>query len=1119
MDYIELDRSFVEIKSNEEPNLAIGAVWGRRVDGWMSWDDLLKVPRAVLLGEAASGKTAEFQFRVQKLRGKGQHAFFLAIEELAEKSISDSLGPTDAVAFSQWKVSEDPASFFLDSLDEARLKLKSLESALKSFARGIGLERLDRVHVYVSCRVSDWRGEPDRRSIEQWIPHHKSPDTPATPLDNDARLLAPLFEKKEKAHHKIGEERKDSGATAAISVVQLLPLATDQMRMLASHFSVPNVQDFVTAIQQHGLEGFSQRPGDLVTLISYWKANRRFASLLEMTEYGISVALRERDSYRADSGVLTPERARIGAERLAAALTLSKSWTIRTIDPASGDLTLASDALDPASILLDWSDQQRAALLRRSIFAPASYGCIRFHHRSTQEFLTASWLARVRENGAPISIILKILFADSYGTRTAVSTLRPVAGWLALWMKEVRNQLADCEPFVLLVNGDPKSLPVEVRSSLLALLAKKHIDGEVSNDHVDSRALWMFADPKLASALRAAWKINDRAEFRQSLLRMIREGAIVGCADLARNVALDRRQPDYLRDIALEAMESCGDNEGMRESARRLLADAAKESYRFTTAAVEALFPRYLSVSGVLQVMTTCKPARPGSFDGFASRLKALWESCPVAAREEFAEGIGRLCLSEPHMDAYHPIAKAHVDLARSVGSVVRSYLDHVGDKPTNGLVQLLRVAERVDQLSSGDSLGLYDELATLVHQYQATNRALFWSDVSEAITTATLQGKTLPTTFRVIWLPTPSLWRLGEADLQWLYLDIQDRPLAEQRIALSAIVEILYGVGALENEASALRRRLSGRAVLLEDLESSLAETRKPPLVDKKLEARLLARAASEQRQTEKAKASWIDFKQKTISAPQKLHDSAELTNWSGIERLINLTTWLEHKTGKHLSEAAPDWRLLEEGFSKEVAVAYRDGMYLLWRSVEPVAPLHTNGNEVTIDLRTQYAFAGLAMESSEVPDWTSKLDRESARRAAQLSCIAEEGFPIWVDALVAAWPDETIPPLIEQLGREWKSSHPGGNAFLYWYAHKGMPSKIAGALFGILTVSQPATQGTADLGIKILQQMALDPAQRQLLLRNARAQITNLKAANLPIEPFLEGILHSFGGHQIGL
>jgi len=56
--------------------------------------------------------------------------------------------------------------------------------------------------------------------------------------------------------------------------------------------------------------------------------------------------------------------------------------------------------------------------LRRGIFAPSTYGRVRFHHRSTQEYLTACWLKRLLDNGCQHSEIFELIFAERYGVET-----------------------------------------------------------------------------------------------------------------------------------------------------------------------------------------------------------------------------------------------------------------------------------------------------------------------------------------------------------------------------------------------------------------------------------------------------------------------------------------------------------------------------------------------------------------------------------------------------------------------------------------------------------------------------------------------------------------------------
>ncbi|WP_218274126.1 hypothetical protein, partial [Pseudomonas sp. GW456-11-11-14-TSB2] len=61
MDFIDLNRYFVPLREDQEADLDIGRLWGPQVSGWLSWADLRRRRRVILLAEAYSGKTEEFR--------------------------------------------------------------------------------------------------------------------------------------------------------------------------------------------------------------------------------------------------------------------------------------------------------------------------------------------------------------------------------------------------------------------------------------------------------------------------------------------------------------------------------------------------------------------------------------------------------------------------------------------------------------------------------------------------------------------------------------------------------------------------------------------------------------------------------------------------------------------------------------------------------------------------------------------------------------------------------------------------------------------------------------------------------------------------------------------------
>ncbi|HSP44601.1 MAG TPA: hypothetical protein VLO30_01285 [Chthoniobacterales bacterium] len=327
MDFINLDRDFAPLTKDQEPSLDIGRFWGAHYSGWLSWEELRRRRRIILLAEAASGKTEEFRHQYETLQAAGRPAFFLRIEELADQGTETSLDSESATLFAAWLGGSGEGWFFLDSVDEARLNRKSFDSALKRFAKDVGTG-LERAHVYVSCRVTDWKGADDRTTYSRYLPAWKKPVMPPVAKPDDySTLLDPLFEKRETHPTFKVDETEDS--LNELLVVQLVPLSTEQYRTLATAAGVTGVDAFVQAIAKHGLESLTERPGDLLDLADYWNSHGKFGTFAEMLEHGVVRKLTERDPHRPDNETISPEDAREGAERLAAALTFGKSFTLR----------------------------------------------------------------------------------------------------------------------------------------------------------------------------------------------------------------------------------------------------------------------------------------------------------------------------------------------------------------------------------------------------------------------------------------------------------------------------------------------------------------------------------------------------------------------------------------------------------------------------------------------------------------------------------------------------------------------------------------------------------------------------------------------------------------------
>lgn len=196
MEFVELRRNFIPLPKDQDPNVEAARFLGRRFGAWKSWPDLIDYRRVMILAEAESGKTEELRNQERKLVAEGKFAFFVRIEELADQSFETALDPDAMRRFTEWKKGASDGWFFLDSVDEARLNRKSLETALKRLARALD-PSLERANIFITCRVTDWRGEQDRAAIKQFLPVREAPKLAVEAPSADADpLLDPIFDKK-----------------------------------------------------------------------------------------------------------------------------------------------------------------------------------------------------------------------------------------------------------------------------------------------------------------------------------------------------------------------------------------------------------------------------------------------------------------------------------------------------------------------------------------------------------------------------------------------------------------------------------------------------------------------------------------------------------------------------------------------------------------------------------------------------------------------------------------------------------------------------------------------------------------------------------------------------------
>jgi hypothetical protein len=992
MHYIDLSRRFRDLTQTELESPELLASLNDRP--WMTadgWPELLQCPRVLLLAEAGSGKTAEMREQAARLRVEGKPAFFVPLESLDRDPLTDLLSPEEEQAFAAWKgEDQSTAWFFLDAVDELKLTRGKLERALNRLVREInGL--LHRAHVVISCRPYDWHP-----SLDMAIVQTKLPVTPSQPLElpnPDEAFLAPLRNQ--------GGRQEQAPTVAPSRVVVLLPLSEQQIATLAGGLGVEDTAAFLEEIRRRDAMNFARRPLDLTDLVTLWKTNGRLGTRAEQHSANVATKLKD-DPARPDRGLLSDERARNGAERLALALTLTHTRTIRSPEQ-SLDAQRADGVLDPAKVLPDWSEEERQTLLRRALFDPATYGRVRFHHRSVQEYLAACRLQALRDKGMPTKFLHRLLFADLYGMPLVLPSMQAVAAWLALWDDDVRRELMAREPETLLSMGDPESLPIGTRTQLLRAFAEAYGKGGWRGFNIPIEEVRRLAHPELAHVIRELLEAKPtNPDVVELLLEMIWQGSIEGCTDIARAAVFDVDQLEQHRMIAIRALVACDKVETLREISTSILAEPTKWPDLVIHTIVDYLFPTMLSTTELLRlIQRTREPKNKGGGFYWATRQIAerIEPSSDTAA--ELRDALTDLVWqSRCENQNWHELKGRFDYIAPALARLCDRQLEASATAfaSDNCLIWSCIVANRFGR----DRIDVDDLAKNLKRHFDtmpALREAAFWGDLklmSEVARTEDLEERLSRVEH------TNLINQLTPEDRPWLLEALRSSRDSEQRlIALHALLRLWRRHGRTQNELDEMSVEVQDDA----HLHAVLLQKSVPPEPDREYEkwqrkARRL-RLVQEGRERQRLEG-WEQWRKELLSAPEVSFSEEKLPT-----TIRNLYNWLRMRSRQSSHRYnAWDADAVREAFGNDVVAGAAKAFQAVWRAHPP-----TLWSERPHEKRDYVLWVwmegltGLAAESA-TPGWATCLTTEEARIAAVYATIEINGFPTWLQDVVTAHP-----------------------------------------------------------------------------------------------------------------
>jgi hypothetical protein len=337
--------------------------------------------------------------------------------------------------------------------------------------------------------------------------------------------------------------------------------------------------------------------------------HHRIRTHCEQVATNAAVKLKPRTD-RPEKAELSPARALDGATRLALAAMLTRKLTFRYC--AESDQGQATEAaLDGGNVLPDWTTEERETLLERPLFGFATYGRVRFHHRSVVEYLAARRLDTLLERGVPMKAVKRLLFTDTaQGERVVRPSMRAAAAWLAIWREGIFAEVRDREPAVLLDYGDPQSLRPSQRLEALQAYVERYGEGGWRGLHVPLIQVHRFASQELAPEVKTLWsKRIENQEVRELLLELVGAAQMSECADIAYDLAFQPGITVRERIVAIETLIALEDDR-LPKIASSIESDSSIWPDELAKSAILRLFPKYLAADQLCRILTRVKESK-----------------------------------------------------------------------------------------------------------------------------------------------------------------------------------------------------------------------------------------------------------------------------------------------------------------------------------------------------------------------------------------------------------------------------------------------------------------------------------------------------------------------------
>jgi hypothetical protein len=1091
-DFIDLNRTFHELSEHAGQSDDVDLSQVFRVKSQLTWVDVHKNPRTVVLSEAGSGKTQEIRHVAMRLRAAAKPAFFLRLELIPDDfDVAFEVGTMEE--FENWLASDDAGWLLLDSVDEARLKSpQDFERAIRKLGRRINNAK-SRVTIVLTGRTHAWRPKTDLELCEKHIGF--PPQTKALAAEPITDLLQPDPDNSEDFDEILEIKDKKEDVSPRFKVVALDDLSRNQVAAFAAAKGVQDVIALQSAIERADAWSSTARPQDLDEVTAMWLETGRIGTRLEIMNNSIDRRISERDQMRAEARPITDERIREGVMLLAAGTTLAQSQIIRVPDGAEN-----GKGISPKSVLSGWTDVEVSTLLSRPIFDDAIYGTVRFHHRSVREYLSARWIVKLLERPTSRRAIEALLFRKQYGLDVVVPTMRPVLPWLAIFDDRIRERVRAIAPEVIFEGGDPSALPLPTRQEILSEVCNRLANDRILHSATAYDAVQWFAQPDIADDIQRLLKqyaSND--EVVGFLVRMVWLGQLKALSADVKKVALSPTISRYTRISAFRAVREVG-NESDRQDVRdAFLKEATRLNREWLGELITDLEPSKDTITWVLDAVGKSEDKERYSVDRLTEAVEAFCRATSLELLPLLLSGIAKLLEQPPFIERGYCEVSQQFSWLMKIAAHGVERLIQARDAHSKDSVSLEIVRNFGSLRTWGDDVrDVRIEFSKLIQGWEELNDASFWHDIATTrVVVARKKGERLTDYWSA--QVYGAFWQFGLSDFDrvcgWARSrsDQDDRPVA---LSLAFTIYVQNG------KSRELRAKLKSICVGNSELEARLEQllTPSPENIEyKKQEQRWKRQAAART----KKQAEQFEKEKAYVLGHVDLIRDPKFPQPSDLSRL----QWYLHQKIREKSNGTTKWtdgrwRELIPIFGEPVAEAYRDGAMAYWRKYKPV--LRSEGGRTANQTPGSVIFglSGLGIEFGANADHVRRLDGTEAELASRYALDELNGFPNWFQTLFEVHRDTVRKTVLGEIEWELKTGEPDKDtnyvlSDISWSGQWAWDD-LAPDLFALLEAQEPKNGAHLHQLLKIIQGSQISDAQIAQLAKRRIASVAGERLAD---------------------